>query len=128
MTWNQLQCLKAVEMQQPVPPSVQNVEDTWQVLGRLPVVDIRWRHPHLVQAKSRGLEEGAPPGQEYQVEVQLRRVGGKKGGSGLARVYAPRFPKVPCCQSHCPLLFLISQSVVPLDITYILNFCQELYH
>ena len=28
------------------------------------------------------------------MEVQLRRVGGKKSGSGLARVYAPRFPKV----------------------------------
>ena len=69
-----------------------------QVLERLPIVDIRWRHPHLVQAKPKALEGsaegGAPPGQEYQVEVQLRRVGGKKSGSGLARVYAPRFPKV----------------------------------
>lgn len=69
-----------------------------QVLERLPIVDIRWRHPHLVQAKPKVLEGGAeggvPPGQEYQVEVQLRRVGGKKSGSGLARVYAPRFPKV----------------------------------
>lgn len=64
------------------------------MLERLPVVDIRWRHPHLVQAKPKGLEGGASPGQEYQVEVQLRRVGGKKSGSGLARVYAPRFPKV----------------------------------
>lgn len=65
-----------------------------QVLERLPVVDIRWRHPHLTQAKPKGLEEGAPPGQEYQLDVQLRRVGGKKAGSGLARVFAPRFPKV----------------------------------
>lgn len=58
------------------------------------MVDIRWRHPQLVQAKTKGLEEGTPPGQEYQLDVQLRRVGGKKSGSGLARVYAPRFPKV----------------------------------
>ncbi len=64
------------------------------MLERLPVVDIRWRHPQLVQAKTKGLEEGTPPGQEYQLDVQLRRVGGKKSGSGLARVYAPRFPKV----------------------------------
>ena len=71
---------------------------SWQVLERLPIVDIRWRHPHLVQAKPKalegGAEGGASPGQEYQLEVQLRRVGGKKSGSGLARVYAPRFPKV----------------------------------
>ena len=65
-----------------------------QVLERLPLVDIRWRHPQLVQARPKGLEEGSPPGQEYQLDVQLRRVGGKKGGSGLARVFAPRFPKV----------------------------------
>lgn len=79
-----------------------------QVLERLPVVDIRWRHPHLIQAKPKGLEEGTPPGQEYQLDVQLRRVGGKKAGNGLARVFAPRFPKVahkpsclmPCCM--CP--------------------------
>ena len=64
-----------------------------QVLERLPVVDIRWRQPRLVQAKPKGLEGGAPPGQEYQLDIQLRRVGGKKAGSGLARVYAPRFPK-----------------------------------
>lgn len=74
--------------------SALNVVVWRQVLERLPVVDIRWRQPHLVQAKPRGLEGGTPPGQEYQVEVQLRRVGGKKSGSGLARVYAPRFPKV----------------------------------
>ena len=78
----------------------------WQVLERLPVVDIRWRHPHLVQAKPKALEGGiegaAAPGQEYQVEVQLRRVGGKKSGSGLARVYAPRFPKV-----HTMIYFLL---------------------
>ena len=70
----------------------------WQVLERLPIVNIKWRHPHLVQAKPKALEGGAdggaPPGQEYQIEVQLQRVGGKKSGSGLARVYAPRFPKV----------------------------------
>lgn len=94
-----------------------------QVLGRLPVVDIRWRHPHLVQAKSRGLEEGAPPGQEYQVEVQLRRVGGKKGGSGLARVYAPRFPKVPCCLS-CHLGYKsVSYSLVPLEHKPLVRSC-----
>ncbi|KAL0039926.1 hypothetical protein WJX77_011783 [Trebouxia sp. C0004] len=67
--------------------------EVMQVLERLPVVDIRWRHPHLIQAKPKGLEEGTP-GQEYQLDVQLRRVGGKKAGNGLARVFAPRFPKV----------------------------------
>ncbi len=72
------------------------------------MVDIRWRHPHLIQAKPKGLEEGTPPGQEYQLDVQLRRVGGKKAGNGLARVFAPRFPKVahkPYClgvMSHVP--------------------------
>ena len=72
-----------------------------QVVERLPVVEVRWRHPHLVQAKPKGLEEeDTVAGQEYQVEVQLRRVGGKKGGSGLARVYAPRFPKVGFCMHH----------------------------
>ena len=57
-----------------------------------------------MQAKAKDIEEGRPPGQEYQLDVQLRRVAGKKGGSGLARVYAPRFPKVrPCarCPCHC---------------------------
>ena len=65
-------------------------------------MDIRWRHAHLIQAKPKGLEEGTPPGQEYQLDVQLRRVGGKKAGNGLARVFAPRFPKV----AHKSLLSL----------------------
>ena len=65
-----------------------------QVLERLPVVNVAWKHPKLVQAKSNRSSEGSPAGQEYQLDVQLTRVAGKKAGSGLARVYAPRFPKV----------------------------------
>ena len=58
------------------------------------MVNIAWKHPKLVQAKSSGSNEGSPAAQEYQLDVQLTRVAGKKAGSGLARVYAPRFPKV----------------------------------
>lgn len=42
----------------------------------------------------KGSEEGQPAMQEYELDVQLKRLAGKKGGAGLARVYAPRFPKV----------------------------------
>lgn len=63
-----------------------------QVLDRLPIVDIRWKVPQLKSKK--GAEEGQPGIQEYELDVQLKRVAGKKGGAGLARVYAPRFPKV----------------------------------
>lgn len=55
-------------------------------------MDIRWKVPQLKSKK--GSEEGHTTIQEYQLDVQLRRLAGKKGGAGLARVYAPRFPKV----------------------------------
>lgn len=82
------------------------------------MVDIRWRHPHLTQAKPKGLEEGAP-GQEYQLDVQLRRVGGKKAGNGLARVFAPRFPKV----AHN---FLLSLGVMfACALAYLTHLCKH---
>ena len=75
-----------------------------QVLDRLPIVDIRWKAPQLKTKK--GSEEGQPAIQEYELDVQLKRLAGKKGGAGLARVYAPRFPKVGlsvlyCLESEC---------------------------
>lgn len=65
-----------------------------QVLERLPVVNVKWRQPKPVRAKGSSPSEETPAAEEYQLDVQLTRVAGRKAGSGLARVYAPRFPKV----------------------------------
>lgn len=65
-----------------------------QVLERLPMVEVQWRHPQLRSKK--GSEGGQAALQEYQLEIQLKRVSAKRG-PGLSRVYAPRFPKVGLC-------------------------------
>ncbi len=68
-----------------------------QVCARLPIVDVTCEAPKLQQGgeESQGPESDA---REYSVRVRLRRIRGGHG-SGLPRVYAPKFPKVISLQA-----------------------------
>lgn len=44
--------------------------------------------------------------QRYMVEVDLRRLSGSRGGSGLSRAYTPRFPKVHSISIDPPILLV----------------------
>jgi hypothetical protein len=66
-----------------------------QVCERLPVVDMQWTlnadGKSGTAAPNPANEAGVP---QQMLEVRLTRRGARKSGPGLARVYAPRFPKV----------------------------------
>ena len=77
------------------------------MLERLSLVDVQWKAPAHVSARSApqgGKEFADGKGSsgeslhcQYELEVELKRVGfrgGRSAGAGAPRVYAPRFPKV----------------------------------
>ncbi|KAK9814715.1 hypothetical protein WJX72_010327 [[Myrmecia] bisecta] len=72
------------------------VADCIKVCERLPLVEVSWQQPRLQAQHAQHHEAGTGEAgaAQYVVDVQLRRLAGKRSGAGPARVYAPRFPKV----------------------------------